>query len=127
MNQQRVASYPRQQADSFCSRVLSALATCIESDTVSKVKKVITDLIIKVMEEAKEDASHNCRGDTELSTSVKLMEEANRQDTSSLSSLSMPTLIGPLRSELRRFLLVTIIVVENLFCSFLCMFRAGSC
>ena len=74
--------------------MLSALATCIESDTVSKVKKMIRDLIVKVMEEAKEDASHKGRSDTELSTTVKLMEEANRQDTSSLSSLCMPTLMN---------------------------------
>ena len=80
-NQRRVASYLRQQADSLGNRVLSALATSIESDTVSMVKKMIKDL-------------HKCRSDTELSTNIKLIEDANRKGTISLSSLSMPTLMN---------------------------------
>ena len=66
MNQQRVASYLRQQSDSLGSRVLSALPTCIQSDTVSKVEKMIKDLIVKVMEEANEDTSHKGRSDTAI-------------------------------------------------------------
>jgi len=54
--QNRVATYLRQQADSLNSRVLSALATRVESDPFSKVKKMIKDLIVKLMEEANEEA-----------------------------------------------------------------------
>jgi hypothetical protein len=66
--QNRVATYLRQQADSLGSRVLSALATRVESDPFSKVKKMIKDLIVKLMEEANDEASHKGWCDTELST-----------------------------------------------------------
>jgi len=83
MNQQRVASYLRQQADSLGSRVLSALATRVESDPFSKVKKMIKDLIVKLMEEANEEASHKGWCDTELSTN----EQTRKEKTQAVESL----------------------------------------
>jgi hypothetical protein len=83
MNQQRVASYLREQADSLGSRVLSALATRVESDPFSKVKKMIKDLIVKLMEEANDEASHKGWCDTELSTN----EQTRKEKTQAVESL----------------------------------------
>jgi len=83
MNQQRVASYLRQQADSLGSRVLSALATRVESDPFSKVKKMIKDLIVKLMEEANEEAEHKGWCDTELSTN----EQTRKEKTQAVEAL----------------------------------------
>merc|ERR1719235_2943193 len=67
-NQQRVASYLHDQADKLNSRILSALATRADEDPFEKVKKMIKDLITKLLEEANEEAEHKGWCDTELST-----------------------------------------------------------
>jgi len=81
--QNRVATYLRQQADSLNSRVLSALATRVESDPFSKVKKMIKDLIVKLMEEANEEAEHKGWCDTELSTN----EQTRKEKTQAVEAL----------------------------------------
>jgi len=83
MNQQRVASYLRRQADTLGSRVLSALATRVESDPFAKVKKMIKDLIVKLMEEANEEAEHKGWCDTELSTN----EQTRKEKTQAVETL----------------------------------------
>merc|ERR1719329_1513306 len=83
MNQQRVASYLRKQADSLGCRVLSALATRVESDPFAKVKKMIKDLIVKLMEEANEEAEHKGWCDTELSTN----EQTRKEKTEAVETL----------------------------------------
>merc|ERR1719158_356516 len=50
--QQRVAAYLQAQAGKLNSRVLSALALRVADDPFKKVKKMIKDLIVKLMEEA---------------------------------------------------------------------------
>merc|ERR1719298_294876 len=67
-NQLRVASYLKGQASRINSRVLSALAMRVEADPFKKVKKMIKDLIVKLMEEANEEAEQKGFCDTELST-----------------------------------------------------------
>ena len=52
------------------SRVLSALAVRVEADPFAKVKKMIKDLIVKLMEMANEEAAHQGWCDTEFSTKV---------------------------------------------------------
>jgi len=81
--QNRVASYLRKQADSLGSRVLSALATRVESDPFAKVKKMIKDLIVKLMEEANEEAEHKGWCDTELSTN----EQTRKEKTQAVETL----------------------------------------
>jgi DNA repair exonuclease SbcCD ATPase subunit len=83
MNQQRVANYLRKQADNLGSRVLSALATRVESDPFAKVKKMIKDLIVKLMEEANEEAEHKGWCDTELSTN----EQTRKEKTQAVETL----------------------------------------
>jgi len=74
-NQQRVASYLQRRAEKLGSRVLSALAVRVESDPFAKVKKMIKDLIVKLMEEANDEASHKGWCDTELSTNEQTRKE----------------------------------------------------
>jgi len=81
--QNRVASYLRRQADTLGSRVLSALATRVESDPFAKVKKMIKDLIVKLMEEANEEAEHKGWCDTELSTN----EQTRKEKTQAVETL----------------------------------------
>merc|ERR1719160_1414147 len=63
--QQRVAQYLQDRSRELNSRVLSALAVRVADDPFKKVKKMIKDLIVRLMEEANEEAGW-C--DTELST-----------------------------------------------------------
>merc|ERR1719207_155806 len=67
-NQLRVAAYLKAQGSRINSRVLSALAMRVSEDPFKKVKKMIKDLIVRLMEEANEEAEHKGWCDTELST-----------------------------------------------------------
>merc|ERR1719263_2478448 len=57
-NQLRVAAYLKDKAGELNSRVLSALAVRVADDPFKKVKKMIKDLIVRLMEEAAEEAEH---------------------------------------------------------------------
>merc|ERR1712118_32053 len=57
------------------SRVLGALAERVEKDPFKKVKKMIKDLIDKLMEEATAEAAHKGWCDTELATNEKTRKE----------------------------------------------------
>merc|ERR1719408_1177894 len=74
-NQLRVASYLKGQASRINSRVLSALAMRVSADPFKKVKKMIKDLIVKLMEEANEEAEQKGFCDTELSTNEQTRKE----------------------------------------------------
>merc|ERR1719271_1664798 len=74
-NQMRVASYLKEQASRINSRVLSALAMRVADDPFKKVKKMIKDLIVKLMEEANEEAEHKGFCDKELSTNEQTRKE----------------------------------------------------
>jgi len=73
--QEQAARYLRQQAGRIGSRVLSTLAARVEADPFKKVKKMIKDLIVRLMEEANEEAEHKGWCDTELSTNKQTREE----------------------------------------------------
>jgi hypothetical protein len=66
--QQKTVFYLQEQAKQLNSRVLSALAVRVQDDPFSKVKKMIKDLIVRLMEEANEEAEHKGWCDTELTT-----------------------------------------------------------
>merc|ERR1711957_898209 len=57
-SQARAAQYLQDEATRLNSRVLSALAVRAEADPFAKVKKMIKDLIVRLMEEANEEAEH---------------------------------------------------------------------
>merc|ERR1719401_73369 len=73
--QARVAEYLQSRASSLSSRVLSAVAVRVNDDPFTKVKKMIKDLIVKLMEEANEEAEHKGWCDTELSTNEQTRKE----------------------------------------------------
>jgi len=82
-NQQRVAAYLHDQATKLDSRILSALATRADEDPFKKVKKMIKDLITKLLEEANEEAEHKGWCDTELSTN----EQTRNEKTTAVEAL----------------------------------------
>jgi len=82
-NQLRVAAYLREQGSRINSRVLSALAMRVSEDPFKKVKKMIKDLIVKLMEEANEEAEHKGWCDTELSTN----EQTRKEKTEAVETL----------------------------------------
>merc|ERR1719375_1161653 len=73
--QDRVATYLRAQAHTLNSRVLSALAVRVGADPFKKVKKMIKDLITRLLEEANEEAEHKAWCDAELATNEKTRTE----------------------------------------------------
>jgi len=73
--QQQAAAYLQVKGQELRSKVLSALSVRVASDPFSKVKKMIKDLIVRLMEEANEEAEHKGWCDTELSTNKQTREE----------------------------------------------------
>merc|ERR1712220_45207 len=64
--QSRVAQYLQSRAKQLNSRVLATVADRVSADPFKKVKKMIKDLIVRLMEEANEEAEHKGWCDTEL-------------------------------------------------------------
>merc|ERR1712217_783433 len=81
--QRRAAQYLRIQATKLNSRVLAALAEHASEDPFTKVKKMIKDLIVRLMEEANEEAEHKGWCDTELSTN----EQTRKEKTEAVETL----------------------------------------
>merc|ERR1719443_109344 len=73
--QQRVALYLQEQGKVLNSRVLTVLAQHVSADPFAKVKKMIKDLIVKLMEEAQAETEHKGWCDTELATNEKTRTE----------------------------------------------------
>jgi histone H3/H4 len=71
------------QAKQLNSRLLSALASRVEFDPFVKVRKMVKDLIVKLMNEANEEATHKGWCDTELATN----EITRRQKTEAVELL----------------------------------------
>merc|ERR1719235_1438595 len=82
--QDRVADFLRQKAKTLGSRVLAALAVRVGADPFAKVKKMIRDLIMRLMEEAAEETEHKGWCDTELSTN----EQTRKEKTSAVETLT---------------------------------------
>jgi hypothetical protein len=81
--QQRATDYLRARATELNSRVLSALAVRAADDPFGKVKKMIKDLIVRLMEEANEEAEHKGWCDTELATN----EQTRKEKTEAVETL----------------------------------------
>merc|ERR1719321_2536175 len=81
--QYEVAAYLRGQARQLDSRVLAAIAVRVEKDPFKKVKKMIKDLIDKLMEEATAEASHKGWCDAELATN----EHTRKEKTEAVETL----------------------------------------
>jgi len=81
--QTRVADYLRDRARQLNSRILSAISMRVASDPFGKVKKMIKDMITKLLEEANEEASHKGWCDVELGTN----EQTRKEKTESVEML----------------------------------------
>merc|ERR1712242_505684 len=81
--QSKAVIFLQSKAKELNSRVLSALASRITWDPFRKVKKMIKDLITRLMEEANEEAEHKGWCDTELSTN----EQTRKEKTQSVETL----------------------------------------
>jgi len=81
--QARVAQFLQGKSELLGSRILSLVAQRIESDPFVKVKKMIKDLITKLMEEANQENEHKGWCDEELSTN----EQTRKEKTSGVESL----------------------------------------
>merc|ERR1719272_1882749 len=79
----RVVSYLNKRSKQLKSRALSTLAVRASDDPFQKVKKMIKDLIVRLMEEANEEAEHKGWCDTELSTN----EQTRKEKTSAVETL----------------------------------------
>jgi prefoldin subunit 5 len=81
--QARVATYLSSRAKQLNSRVLTTIAARVAADPFKKVKKMIKDLIVRLMEEANEEAEHKGWCDTELSTN----EQTRKEKTEAVETL----------------------------------------
>jgi len=94
--QQRVAEFLQVKGDSIGSHILSLLASRVMSDPFVKVKKMIKDLITKLLAEAAEESEHKAWCDEELSTN----EQTRKEKTAGVEALSARRMswMHPLRS-----------------------------
>merc|ERR1719221_1252138 len=81
----RLVQFLQARARSLGSRYLSLMATRAAEDPFNKVKKMIKDLIIKLMEQANSEADHHAYCETELATN-KQTREIKSSETDELSS-----------------------------------------
>merc|ERR1740121_489446 len=75
--------YLRSQGRQTGSRVLATLVARMQEDPFRKVKKMIKDLLVRLMEEANEEAEHKGWCDTELSTN----EQTRKEKTEAVETL----------------------------------------
>merc|ERR1719316_1726496 len=70
----RVAEFLQARAQKFGSRYLTLIAARAQEDPFGKVKKMIKDLIVKLMEEANAEADQHAYCETELATNKQTRE-----------------------------------------------------
>jgi len=81
--QSRVTQYLQDRAQVLNSRVLSALAVRVSDSPFKKVIKMIKDLIVRLMEEANEEAEHKGWCDEQLSVN----EQTRKEKTEAVETL----------------------------------------
>jgi len=84
-SQEKVVSFLNEQARKSGSRLLSELALSAQANPFGKVKKMIKDLIVKLMEEGTEETEHKGWCDTELTTN-KQTRDKKTADVNELNS-----------------------------------------
>merc|ERR1719156_239168 len=73
--QSRVQAYLLAAGQRLNSNILSALAMRVSQDPLAKVKKMIQDMVYKLMEEANEEAEHKGFCDTEMGTNKNTRDQ----------------------------------------------------
>jgi hypothetical protein len=83
--QRGAANFLQSRAQELQSRILELVADKVAMDPFGKVRKMIKDLIVRLMEEASEEADHKSWCDTELTTN-KQTRDTKTADVESLTS-----------------------------------------
>jgi len=83
--QQKMVAFLNERAHKFDSRTLSELALSAQANPFVKVKKMIKDLIVKLMEEGTSETEHKGFCDTELTTN-KQTRDKKTADVNELNS-----------------------------------------
>jgi len=83
--QLKISAFLAERAQTTGSRVLSELSQQVTANPFKKVKKLIKDLIVQLMEEATAEVEHKGWCDTELTTN-KQTRDAKTADVASLTS-----------------------------------------
>merc|ERR1719217_3660 len=83
--QEQVAAFLANRGEVLKSKLLSLLAQKVADDPFKKVKKMIKDLVYKLMEEARQEAEHKGWCDTELTTN-KQTRDKKTADVESLTA-----------------------------------------
>jgi len=79
VNQEKALAYIQRRGHELNSRILTQLASTAGDDPFKKVKKLIQDLIVRLMEEANEEAEHKGWCDTELAANEATRKEKTQQ------------------------------------------------
>merc|ERR1719174_3139558 len=77
--QKRVAAFLAQRAKLIGSRTLEMISLRVEEDPFKKVKKMIKDLVYKLMEEAAAEMEHKGFCDTELVTNQQTRDKKTEE------------------------------------------------
>merc|ERR1719213_835468 len=77
--QKAVATFLKSKAEDTNSKILSLIAIKVSQDPFKKVSKMIKDMIIKLTEEATEEAEHKGFCDTELTTNKQTRDFKTEQ------------------------------------------------
>jgi DNA polymerase/3'-5' exonuclease PolX len=83
--QQRISAFLAGRAKTIDSRLLSMVSQRVAADPFTKVKKMIKDLISKLMQEGTEETEHKGWCDTELGTN-KITRDKKSADIAKLTS-----------------------------------------
>merc|ERR550537_346815 len=94
--QHRVANFLKQRAQQANSRILSLIAIRVSEDPFKKIKKMIQDMVDKLMEEANEEAEHKGFCDTEMGTNK------NTRDTKTEEVEKLTALIEALTADIAK-------------------------
>jgi len=92
--QGRVAGFLKERAHKTGSKILSFMAIRVQQDPFKKIKKMIEDMVSKLMEEANEEAEHKGFCDTEMGTNK------NTRDTKTEQVDTLNALIEELTAEI---------------------------
>merc|ERR1719174_625199 len=84
--QQSVVRFLKDRAHKSNSRILSLVAIRVSEDPLKKIKKMIQDMVTKLMEEANEEAEHKGFCDNEMGTN-KNTRDAKTSDVEELTAL----------------------------------------
>merc|ERR1719171_1856450 len=92
--QKRVAGFLKARANRLNSRILSLISVRVAEDPFKKIKKMIEDMVSKLMEEANEEAEHKGFCDTEMGTNK------NTRDTKTEEIEKLTALIEELTADI---------------------------